>query len=142
MTLLNTLYNNVDKESTIMSDDYRGYKKVKHIYNHKTINHSKGNYVNGNIYTNTIEGAFGIFKRGVYGIYHHISSKYIEKYLHEFCYRYNTKDLKESERVNDFLNECQDKHLSLKDLQNKHFKKNTIIKFRDLLIKYREVYAN
>ena len=53
------------------------------------INHSLGKYVRGNIHTNTIAGYFSIFKRSIYGSYHHVSAKHLKRYLAEFDVRYN-----------------------------------------------------
>jgi hypothetical protein len=58
---------------------------------HKTINHSKKIYVAGDIYTNTIENAFSLFKRGVRGTWHHISAKHLPAYLDEMCFRFNNR---------------------------------------------------
>jgi hypothetical protein len=61
----------------------RGFKK------HGMVNHSLGEYVRGDIHTNTVEGYFSIFKRGIYGVYHHISQQHLKRYLAEFDFRYN-----------------------------------------------------
>jgi len=59
--------------------------------NHKTINHSKGSYVIGDIHTNTIENAFSLFKRGIMGTWHHISAKHLAAYLEEMEFRFNRR---------------------------------------------------
>ncbi len=53
------------------------------------VNHSLGEYVRGDIHTNTAEGYFSIFKRGNYGVYHHVSAEHLKRYLGEFDFRYN-----------------------------------------------------
>lgn len=63
-------------------------------------------YVNGIVHTNTIEGFWSLFKRGVIGIYHFISRKHIDRYLNEFAYRYNTRKLSESARFGMLLENC------------------------------------
>jgi transposase-like protein len=88
----------VCKKGTIVAtDDYSSYKildkkRQQKIYGHVTVNHSKGQYCGGNgIHTNGIENFWSILKRGIIGIYHHISKKYIQKYLDEFSFRQNTR---------------------------------------------------
>jgi transposase-like protein len=61
----------------------RGFEK------HGSVNHSIGEYVRGEIHTNTIEGYFSIFKRGITGVYHHVSAEHLKRYLGEFDFRYN-----------------------------------------------------
>lgn len=63
----------------------RGFRK------HGMVNHSIGEYVRDDIHTNTIEGYFSIFKRGIYGVYHHVSQERLKRYLAEFDFRYNER---------------------------------------------------
>ncbi|WP_300366700.1 IS1595 family transposase [Brachyspira sp.] len=79
-----------NKNDIVITDESKIYDKV--LSNRRTVNHSKKEYVNGEIYTNTIEGAFGIVKRTLYGIYHKVSKKHLQRYLNEIVYRYNNKD--------------------------------------------------
>lgn len=97
---------NVEHGSHIMTDQYRPYKTLRDKYTHGVVRHSAGEYVTGKNHTNTIEGAFSLFKRGVIGIYHHVSPKHLPLYLDEFSYRYNTKNLDEGQRMNALLNKC------------------------------------
>jgi len=98
---------NVEQGSNIMTDDYRSYRGLSKNYNHAVVKHSLRIYVDkGNIHTNSVEGAFSLFKRGVTGIYHHISRKHLDLYLGEFSYRYNTRKFEEGKRVDDFLAKC------------------------------------
>lgn len=97
---------NVEYGSHIMTDQHKAYKILRGKYIHGAVNHSVGEYVTRNKHTNTIEGAWSLFKRGIIGIYHHVSRKHLSLYLEEFSYRYNTKDLDEGQRMNAFLNRC------------------------------------
>ena len=90
---------NISLNSTIYTDEAMMYKNLSKEYNHKTVNHGIGEYVNQDSYTNTIEGVFSHFKRMIIGIYHHISDKHIERYTDMFCYRFNTRNLFESDRM-------------------------------------------
>ncbi len=81
---------NVEIGTDLMTDDYNVYGRMnKEGYNHKTINHSRGYYAQGNVHTNTIEGAWSQLKRSISGTYHAVSPKYLQSYLDEFVYQYN-----------------------------------------------------
>jgi hypothetical protein len=54
-------------------------------------NHAANEYVRGDAYTNTIDGYFSILKRGIYGVYHHVSQEHLKRYLAEFDFRYNER---------------------------------------------------
>ena len=58
---------------------------------HVTINHSKQQYSNGWIYTNTVESAFSLLKRGIIGTWHKVSAKHLPAYLDEMCWRFNNR---------------------------------------------------
>ena len=92
-TLMTIVLQNVDRESFIMTDEasqYRG-QFVKHFLGHGVVNHSAGEYGRGAIHTNTIEGSFSIFKRGMKGVYQHCSEKHLHRYVAEFEFRYNNR---------------------------------------------------
>lgn len=83
----------IDFEKTVLiTDDYKGYIPFKSLLNHQTVNHSQKQYVNGNKHTNTIEGFWSLLKRGITGQYHHLSEKWLNKYIIEFCYKYNNRN--------------------------------------------------
>lgn len=80
---------NVDiGNAMIITDEFTGYVRLKVFMNHQVINHKK-TYVDGYIHTNTIEGFWALLKRGIIGQYHKVSVKYLNRYICEFCYRYN-----------------------------------------------------
>lgn len=99
-----------DKETIIVTDQLKSYKKIGTEYlAHETVNHSKGEYVNdAGFTTNSIESAFALFERGIYGIYHHVSEKHLQRYCHEFAYRFNSRKIKDHERFNATM---ENKHL-------------------------------
>lgn len=79
---------NVSKRSTILSDEHKSYTGIsKKGYSHYTVNHSKGEYSKGIAGTNSIESVWATFKRGVYGTYHHLSRKHLQRYVNEFAFR-------------------------------------------------------
>ena len=94
---------NVHHEAKVITDEWCGYKQVSRIYDHAFVKHNEGEYVNGKIYTNTIEGFWGLLKRGIVGIYHSISRKHLQLYVNEFVFRYNTRHISEYERFKLFL---------------------------------------
>ena len=80
----------VTKDAVIVTDESNSYNDVKksgHL--HESINHSKGQYVDGDVHTNTIEGFWSQFKRSVHGTYHSVSRKHLQLYLDEFSFRYS-----------------------------------------------------
>lgn len=91
----------VSKDAKVYTDEWAGYKGVAKIYDHKFVKHNEGQYVNGRIHTNTIEGFWSLLKRGIIGIYHFTSEKHLQKYVDEFVFRYNTRENEtETERFN------------------------------------------
>jgi transposase len=80
-------------ETTIFTDDFSGYDRLKgHGFRHHRINHSAKIWVMGDIHTNTIEGFWSLVKRGIGGVYHQVSQKYLQTYLDEYTFRYNRRD--------------------------------------------------
>ncbi len=98
---------NVMAGSHIMTDEFQGYKPLKSDYQHQSINHSKGEYGRGDVTTNSIEGAFSLLKRGIIGIYHKLSEKHLVRYLDEFSFRYNTRNLAMADRFNILIGKCE-----------------------------------
>lgn len=78
--------------NTIMSDEFRGYDPLtKNNFVQLRVDHQKSFSDNNGTHTNNIESFWATLKRGIYGIYHHVSIKYMQKYVEEFCFRYNNK---------------------------------------------------
>ena len=92
-TLMPIVIANVAKEATIMTDEHKAYTRVAdHFAGHGTTTHSAGQYVDyadTTIHSNTVEGYFSIFKRGMKGIYQHCGEQHLHRYLAEFEFRYN-----------------------------------------------------
>jgi transposase-like protein len=82
-----------EKVSLLCTDHYPGYRRVKWRYpQHAVVDHSRNQYVVGAVHTNTIEGFWSIFKRGVVGTFHKVSRKYLPLYVAEFQFRYNNRE--------------------------------------------------
>lgn len=89
-TLLEQVQKNISKDATIMSDNYPGYIQLsKYGYHHFAVNHGVSEYVRGQIHTNTIEGVWSQLKRGIHGVYRHVSKEYLQSYVNEYTFRYN-----------------------------------------------------
>jgi len=83
---------NVAREARIMTDSFASYRGLgKEFASHEFVSHSDGEYVRGDVHTNTAENYFSILKRGIDGTYHHISEAHLPRYLAEFDFRYNNR---------------------------------------------------
>src|SRR5438132_9377381 len=82
-------------KSTVYTDERNIYERVQHVpgmgYVHKRIQHNAKVYVAGDVHTNTIEGFWSLVKRGLGGVYHSVSQKYLQSYLDEYSFRYNRR---------------------------------------------------
>ncbi len=83
---------NVRRESRFMTDAAMHYKSIgKDFAEHGRVHHEREEYVRGDIHTNTVEGYYSIFKRGMKGVYQHCSEKHLHRYLAEFDFRYSNR---------------------------------------------------
>lgn len=81
---------NIARETRLHTDESKYYVKVgKDFAAHETVSHKRGEYVRDGVHTNTVEGFFSIFKRGMRGVYQHCGEKHLHRYLAEFDFRYN-----------------------------------------------------
>jgi transposase-like protein len=108
----------VQKGSIVISDEWKGYNGLSAKFNHLRVNHSQDIFVDGIAHTQSIDGFWSLFKRGILGIYHNVSEKHIDRYVTEFAQRYNTRETTEANRFNYFLSNCEGR-LKYKDLINK-----------------------
>lgn len=99
-TLTVPILKTVKRTATLFTDEYDGYNVVGKVYERKIVCHGKGQYVDGNSYTNTIEGFWTQLKRGIIGIYHKTSRKHLHRYVNEFVFRYNTRKVNDGMRFN------------------------------------------
>jgi transposase-like protein len=83
---------NISRESRLMTDDSKIYREVGRDYaSHEAVQHTAKEYVRGDITTNTVEGYYSIFKRGMKGVYQHCAEKHLHRYLSEFDFRYSNR---------------------------------------------------
>lgn len=89
-----------DRKSYLMTDELKSYVRVgKEYAGHGTVVHSNNEYVRGVFWhTNTVENYFSILKRGIFGIYQHVSEAHLHRYLGEFDFRYNNRNISDAER--------------------------------------------
>jgi hypothetical protein len=91
-TVWRVVSKNVAREARLMTDEAGYYKNIGREYaDHQTVNHSQEEYVRGEAHTNTCEGYFSVFKRGMRGVYQHCGEQHLHRYLAEFDFRYNNR---------------------------------------------------
>lgn len=95
LTLLKQIKDNIKTTAHIMSDEAGAYKNLYAygFYNHHSVNHSMNEYGRGIVHNNTIEGVWSQFKRGITGVYRHVSKEYLQSYVNEYAFRYNFRNL-------------------------------------------------
>jgi len=119
-TVREVLVRNVDRSSTLYTDSSRLYTRTGEEYaSHKTTNHARGEYVRYEgaevVHSNTIEGVFSVFKRGMVGVYQHCGEAHLHRYLAEFDFRYNRRaalKITDSERHDQLLGMIEGKRLT------------------------------
>jgi transposase-like protein len=80
-----------DDVDVVVTDDFSSYPKAVGKLPHETVTHSAGEYVRGDIHTNTVESAFSLLKRGIVGSWHKVSAKHLPAYLNEMTFRFNRR---------------------------------------------------
>jgi transposase-like protein len=108
---------NLAAEAKVVTDDAGFYRNLDKEFMHACVNHSAGQYGRGEIHTNTIEGYYSIFKRGMKGVYQHCSEKHLHRYLAEFDFRYSNrlaKGIDDSERTSRALASATGRRLTYK----------------------------
>ncbi len=92
-TLLPHIEKKVLEQSLVYTDEYAAYNKLgEKGYTHSRVAHTQEVYVLGDVHTNTMEGFWSLTKRGISGVYHSVSDKWLQSYLDEYSFRYNSRD--------------------------------------------------
>jgi len=104
---------NVAPSARIMTDSYKGYPGVgvQFAGGHHSVNHSQGEYVRGDVHSNTAESFFAIFKRGLTGVYHSVSRHHLHRYASEFAFRYTNRKMDDGARTALAIRKAQGKRL-------------------------------
>lgn len=115
--LQGNIHSNIQARSTVITDDFRGYLGLKG-FNHKTVNHSAKEYVNGMAHTNSIESVWAVLKRGYNGTFHNISTKHLHRYIDEFVFRLNEGNcqIDTIDRITSIINNSKGKRITYKEL--------------------------
>jgi transposase-like protein len=115
-SLKTILDGNIAQQSRLMTDGAGMYKKIgKGFASHEVVDHAAGEYVRGDVTTNTVEGFFGVLKMGIRGVYQHVSPEHLSRYLNEFEFRYNNRKalgVNDSERADNLLSGVVGKRLT------------------------------
>jgi len=105
----------VDMGAEIHTDEARHYVWLTKPWpgGHQAVNHSAGEYARGDVTTNSVEGFFALLKRGIYGTFHSVSKKHLHRYVDEFTFRHNTRELDDGARTLVAIRASEGKHLRL-----------------------------
>ncbi len=110
----------VSKKAILNTDTFPAYVSIGEEYRrHRTVDHRVKEYVNGDSYTNTVEGYFSQLKRSLSGTFHSVSAKHLDRYLAEFDYRYNTRGKPDGIRMVKAIKCTGGRRLQYKDLIGK-----------------------
>ncbi len=128
-TVREVLVRNVPRTSTLYTDESRLYTVTGTEYaKHGTVKHSGGEYARREgdvvVHTNTIEGVFSVFKRGMIGVYQHCGEAHLHRYLAEFDFRYNRRaalKISDAERAEDLLRNARDKRLTYRRIGDANY---------------------
>lgn len=117
-TLKPILEKQISKTARVMTDTAPVYKGItKEFAAHETVNHSAGEYARGDVNTNSVEGFFGIMKRGIKGVYQHVSEEHLIRYVDEFSFRYSTHRISDAERSDKALKGIGGKRLTYRRIE-------------------------
>ena len=112
-TIMPILRENIEAEAHVMTDEAGQYRKLAEDFaGHDFVSHSTGEYGRGDIHTNTIEGFFSIFKRGMKGVYQHCGRQHLHRYTGEFDFRYSNRTVTDWERTTVALKGAEGKRLT------------------------------
>lgn len=117
VTLKGAIRENVDRSSRIMTDEWNAYRGIGKEFDggHQAVNHSQGEYVRGDAHVNTGESFFALLKRGVVGSFHSVSKQHLDRYCDEFSFRWNRREISDSERTMEAIKGAEGKRLSYRE---------------------------
>ena len=118
-TLHRAIHTHIEVGTTIHSDEHQSYQSIDGLfYRRQAVNHSAGEYVRGDVHTNSIESVWAVLKRGLTGVYHHASEKHLARYVNEFTFRLNEGNVARHtfERLNDLIAAAGKRRITYKEL--------------------------
>ncbi len=107
LTITKTVIKNIKEGANIMGDGFNGYRFLQKKYNFQSIDHGRGWYVDGDVHTNTIEGFWSQFKKGITSTYHKMTRKHLNKYVQEFAFKYNYRHLSLQGQIDTIINNME-----------------------------------
>jgi transposase-like protein len=113
------IHDNVEIGSQLYTDDHIVFSDLDGLfYKHESVNHSAGEYARGAATTNSIESVWAVLKRGIHGVYHHVTAKHLDRYVQEAAFRLNEGNVKRHtfERLDSFVDAIVGKRLTYKQL--------------------------
>lgn len=115
-TLKQAIRDEVDPQARIVTDDFNVYTGIGREFagGHSSIAHGTWEYVRGDVHTNTAESSFALVKRGITGVYHNVSKKYLHRYLWQFDFIWNNRKLNDGERTAELIRSTEGKRLMYK----------------------------
>lgn len=104
----------VKKSARIMTDEWKAYRGIGREFNggHNTVNHGEGEYARGDVHVNNGESYFALLKRGVHGIFHHVSREHLGRYCDEFSFRWTCRKMSDGERTVEAIKGIEGKRLA------------------------------
>ena len=112
-TLQGFVQDRTEDGANVYTDDHAGYRGLP---NHEAVQHGVGEYVRGQVHTNGMESHWATLKRGINGVYHHVSPKHLDRYAAEFEGRHNNRPLDTADQMAGLVEHSVGRHLSYEDL--------------------------
>ena len=100
----------------LYTDDHKAYSGLEYVYDHGTVKHSVGEYVDEQIHTNGMESFWATLKRSINGTYHKMSKKHLQRYVNQFCAKHNARDMDTMEQMQYVVAGMVGKRLMYRDL--------------------------
>lgn len=124
-TLKPIMRKQIDTDTHVMTDEFRSYKGLNRDFaKHDYVTHSRKEYSRGAIHVNNCENYFSMLKRGLNGVYHHVGSQHLKRYIGEFDFRYNNRKISDMERYDKALMGVSNKRLMYRDSSGVRLGKN------------------
>ena len=115
-TLSSFIGSHVEAGNTVYTDEHKGYNPIAVEYDRKSVKHSLGEYVDGQIHTNGMESFWSMLKRGYIGTYHRLSEKHLQRYADEFAGRHNARQKPTIDQIKEIAGGMRGKRLTYKEL--------------------------
>lgn len=115
-TILPIMRSKIQAGGIVYTDEYRPYRALSEQFQHGFVKHGADEYVRGLVHTNGMENFWSLFKRGIIGIYYHVSGKHIGRYVNEFSFRFNNRKMSDGSKFDVALSNTINRRLDYKKL--------------------------